>query len=175
MSLKSISFSSYPKKGRRYGSKRDVPFVAASEEEEPSFLGLQENTRDLSNRPDHYNKTYAYIHVVHDCDLYKMEKLGLVFICYTRPVDQFVYMNIGNVLIDNNSCEWAVRPFSNIRKSFGGFSIELGGEVAAACLTFVDSCELQKKVALEVGISRELPKVGGIMPSLPKSSCVKYK
>ena len=55
--------------------------------------------------------------------------MGLEFIRYTRPV---------------------VRPFTNLRKSFGGFSSELGGEVAAAWLTFVESCKLQKKAALEV-------------------------
>ena len=70
------------------------------------------------------------------------------------------YIDIGNVLIDNRStygrlqgkicCERAVRPFTNLRKSFGGFSSELGGEVAAAWLTFVESCKLQKKAALEV-------------------------
>ena len=60
------------------------------------------------------------------------------------------YIDIGNVLIDNNCCERAVRPFTNLRKSFGGFSSELGGEVAAAWLTFVETCKLQKKAALEV-------------------------
>ena len=60
------------------------------------------------------------------------------------------YIDIGNVLIDNNCCERAVRPFTNLRKSFGGFSSELGGEVAAAWLTFVESCKLQKRAALEV-------------------------
>ena len=60
------------------------------------------------------------------------------------------YRDIGSVLIDNNCCERAVRPFTNLRKSFGGFSSELGGEVAAAWLTFVESCKLQKKAALEV-------------------------
>ena len=60
------------------------------------------------------------------------------------------YIDIGNVLIDNNCCERAVRPFTNLRKNFGGFSSELGGEVAAAWLTFVESCKLQKKAALEV-------------------------
>jgi len=60
------------------------------------------------------------------------------------------YIDIGNVLIDNNCCERAVRPFTNLRKSFGGFSSELGGEVAAAWLTFVESCKLQKKAVLEV-------------------------
>lgn len=60
------------------------------------------------------------------------------------------YIDIGNVLIDNNCCERAVRPFTNLRKSFGGFNSELGGEVAAAWLTFVESCKLQKEAALEV-------------------------
>ena len=60
------------------------------------------------------------------------------------------YIDIGDVLIDNNCCERAVRPFTNLRKSFGGFSSELGGEVAAAWLTFVETCKLQKKAALEV-------------------------
>ena len=59
------------------------------------------------------------------------------------------YIDIGSVLIDNNACERAVRPFTNLRKSFGGFSSELGGEVAAAWLTFVETCKLQKKAALE--------------------------
>lgn len=59
------------------------------------------------------------------------------------------YINIGSVLIDNNCCERAVRPFTNLRKSFGGFSSEKGGEVAAAWLTFIETCKLQKKVALD--------------------------
>ena len=59
------------------------------------------------------------------------------------------YINIGNVLIDNNCCERAVRPFTNLRKSFGGFSSEKGGEVAAAWLTFIETCKLQKKAALD--------------------------
>lgn len=63
---------------------------------------------------------------------------------------KLAYIDIGNVLIDNNCCERAVRPFTNLRKSFGGFSSELGGEVAAAWLTFVETCKLQKKAALEV-------------------------
>ena len=58
------------------------------------------------------------------------------------------YKDIGSVLIDNNCCERAVRPFTNLRKSFGGFSSERGGEVAAAWLTFIETCKLQKKAAL---------------------------
>lgn len=56
------------------------------------------------------------------------------------------YRDIGSVLIDNNCCERAVRPFTNLRKSFGGFSSEKGGEVAAAWLTFIETCKLQVSV-----------------------------
>ena len=59
------------------------------------------------------------------------------------------YIDIGSVLIDNNACERSVRPFTNLRKSFGGFGSELGGEVAAAWLTFIETCKLQKKAALD--------------------------
>ena len=303
------------------GSKNDVPPVEDSEEEESvSSEPPAKKERDLSNRPDHYKKMHADVQVVHECDLDKLEELGLEFLHYTRPVDQFdrisitrqdtyrfvwvrdkktgkefsffypkeekreviekflgdfqgtlmtdaynayayfsqldgcshaccwahvrriywsalkdykdslaqefieligvlykvelesillhrteaevlearktesipilneldqksalllakvkskelkissklehalnymrnhwkeliAYIDIGNVLIDNNCCERAVRPFTNLRKSFGGFSSELGGAVAAAWLTFVESCKLQKKAALDV-------------------------
>ena len=59
------------------------------------------------------------------------------------------YVNIGNVLIDNNCCERAVRPFTNLRKNFGGFSSEAGAAVAATYLTFVETCKLMKKTALD--------------------------
>jgi hypothetical protein len=59
------------------------------------------------------------------------------------------YIDVGSVLIDNNCCERAVRPFTNLRKNFGGFSSEKGGEVAAAWLTFIETCKLQKKAALD--------------------------
>ena len=59
------------------------------------------------------------------------------------------YIQIGSVLIDNNCCERAIRPFTNLRKSFGGFSSEIGGKVAAAWLTFIETCKLQKKAALD--------------------------
>lgn len=59
------------------------------------------------------------------------------------------YVNIGNVLIDNNCCERAVRPFTNLRKNFGGFSSEAGARVAAIYLTFVETCKLMKKTALD--------------------------
>ena len=69
------------------------------------------------------------------------------------------YIDVGSVLIDDrstfgrlqgkNCCERAVRPFTNLRKSFGGFSSEKGGEVAAAWLTIIETCKLQKKAALD--------------------------
>ena len=59
------------------------------------------------------------------------------------------YIDVGSVLIDNNCCERAVRPFTNLRKNFGGFSSEKGGEVAAAWLTFIETCKLQKKAAFD--------------------------
>ena len=59
------------------------------------------------------------------------------------------YIKIGNVLIDNNCCERAVRPFTNLRKSFGGFSSEKGGVAAAAYLSVIETCKLQKKVVLD--------------------------
>ena len=46
------------------GSKRDVPPVEDPEEEEPSSSEPQEKKpRDLSNRPDHYDKSHADIQV----------------------------------------------------------------------------------------------------------------
>lgn len=59
------------------------------------------------------------------------------------------YTNNGNVLIDNNCCERAVRPFTNLRKSFGGFSSELGAQTTARYLTIVETCKLIKKAPLD--------------------------
>ena len=57
------------------------------------------------------------------------------------------YVNVGNIQIDNNCCERAVRPFTNLRKSFGGFSSENGARTAATILSFVETCKLMKKMA----------------------------
>lgn len=59
------------------------------------------------------------------------------------------YVMIGSVLIDNNCCERAVRPFTNLRKNFGGFSSERGARVTATYLTFVETCKLMAKVLLD--------------------------
>ena len=59
------------------------------------------------------------------------------------------YTKIGSVLIDNNCCERAVRPFTNLRKNFGGFSSEQGARVTAAFLTFVEACKLMAMAPLD--------------------------
>lgn len=59
------------------------------------------------------------------------------------------YTKIGSVLIDNNCCERAVRPFTNLRKNFGGFSSEQGARVTAAFLTFVQTCKLMAMAPLD--------------------------
>lgn len=59
------------------------------------------------------------------------------------------YIMNGNVLIDNNVCERAVRPFTNLRKSFGGFSSEREAQTAARYLTIVETCKLMKKTPLD--------------------------
>jgi hypothetical protein len=59
------------------------------------------------------------------------------------------YVKIGSVLIDNNCCERAVRPFTNLRKNFGGFSSEQGARVTATFLTFVETCKLMAKAPLD--------------------------
>lgn len=55
------------------------------------------------------------------------------------------YVNCGDVQIDNNCCERAVRPFTNLSKSFGGFSSKKGYETTAAYLNFIETCKLLKK------------------------------
>ena len=53
-------------------------------------------------------------------------------------------------LVINNCCGRAILPFTSLWKSFGRFNSEFSGKVAAAWLTFVESCKLQKKATLEV-------------------------
>ena len=59
------------------------------------------------------------------------------------------YTKIGSVLIDNNCCERAVRPFTNLRKNFGGFSSEQGARGTATFLTFVETCKLMATAPLD--------------------------
>ena len=72
------------------GSRNDAP--ADDEEQEEDIAPVEprgKKLRDLSNRPAHYNTIHADICVIHDCDLDRLKDLGLEFIRYTRPVDQF--------------------------------------------------------------------------------------
>ena len=75
------------------GSKNDVPPTDEDRDEEEEAAApvepQEKKPRDLSNRPDHYNTMHADICVIHDCDLEKLKEMGLEFIRYTRPVDQF--------------------------------------------------------------------------------------
>lgn len=59
-----------------------------------------------------------------------------------------VYVKTGSVMIDNNCCEQAVRPFTNLRKNFGGFSCERGARGTATYLAFVETCKLISKAPL---------------------------
>ena len=75
------------------GSNNDVPPTDDGQEGDEDDATPEEpqakKPRDLSNRPDHYNTMHADICVIHDCDLGKLKEMGLEFIRYTRPVDQF--------------------------------------------------------------------------------------
>ena len=59
------------------------------------------------------------------------------------------YTKIGSVLIDSNCCERAVRPFTNLRKNFGGFSSEQGARVTTTYLSFVETCKLMAMAPLD--------------------------
>ena len=60
-----------------------------------------------------------------------------------------IFGNYHRILQGKNCCERAVRPFTNLRKSFGGFCSEKGGEVAATWLTFIETCKFQKNAPLD--------------------------
>jgi hypothetical protein len=49
----------------------------------------------------------------------------------------------------DNASERAVRPFTNLRKNFGGFSSEQGARVTATFLTFVETCKLMAMAPLD--------------------------
>lgn len=77
-------------------------------------------------------------------------KLRQALTYMTKHWDELVaYTKIGSVQIDNNCCERAVRPFTNLRKNFGGFSSERGAKVTATYLTFVETCKLMSKAPLD--------------------------
>ena len=53
------------------------------------------------------------------------------------------YIKVGSVNIDNNVCERSVRPFTILRKNFGGFGSDNGAETTATYLTMVETCKLR--------------------------------
>lgn len=77
-------------------------------------------------------------------------KLQQALIYMTKHWEELMaYTKIGSVLIDNNCCERAVRPFTNLRKNFGGISSEQGARVTATFLTFVETCKLMATAPLD--------------------------
>ena len=102
---------------------------------------------------------YLYFNKLKDCThVCCWSHVRRIFVSASRDysdslADEFIeligYVKIGSVLIDNNCCERAVRPFTNLRKSFGGFSSERGAKVAATYLTFVETCKLMVKAPLD--------------------------
>ena len=83
------------------------------------------------------------------------------------------YTEIGTVQIDNNCCERAVRPFTNLRKNFGGFSSERGARVAATYLTFVGTCKLTAKASLDFfrGFFDMIARGNKDYPAMTKALC----
>ena len=117
------------------------------------FLELQGQSANNINlvTPTHYVPQ-----IIDALDLAKERGLRLPVVYNTSGYEKVEtlqmlkgYVDIGNVLIDNNCCERTVRPFANLRKSFGGFSSELGARVTAVYLTFIETCKLMKRVSLD--------------------------
>ena len=52
--------------------------------------------------------------------------------------------------LSKNGVERAIQPFTNLRKSFGGFSSEGGALTASRYLTLVEICKLIKKAPQEM-------------------------
>ena len=77
------------------------------------------------------------------------DRLGIAVYSVNTGKELMAYTKIGSVLIDNNCCERAVRPFTNLRKNFGGFSCEQGARVTATFLTFVETCKLMAMAPLD--------------------------
>ena len=66
----------------------DISSSETSNTESPK-APVEKSPRDTSNRPDHYNTMHADVYVEHDCDLDALKAMGLTFIRYSRPIDQF--------------------------------------------------------------------------------------
>lgn len=76
--------------GTSSASEADTGDDEATSSVEPK----ERKERDLSKRPDHYKAMHADLCVIHDCDLDRLKEMGLEFIRYTRPVDQFDRISI---------------------------------------------------------------------------------
>ena len=71
------------------GCQQSKESEESSDEESGESSEATNPKGDLSKRPDHYNTMQAETCVVHECDLEKVKAMGLTFLRYTRPVDQF--------------------------------------------------------------------------------------
>lgn len=99
---------------------------------------------------DIYQKAKALLGQCERNEVKLSSKLRQALVYMTKHWEELVaYTKIGSVLIDNNCCERAVRPFTNLRKNFGGFSSEKGAKVTATYLTFVETCKLMSKAPLD--------------------------
>lgn len=92
---------------------------------------------------DIYQQATALLKQFEKNEIKLSAKLQQALIYMTKHWEELMaYTKIGSVLIDNNCCERAVRPFTNLRKNFGGFSSEQGARVTATYLSFVETCKL---------------------------------
>lgn len=66
------------------------------------------------------------------------EFIDLIAILYKVEVESILY---------NRTATF--RPFTNLRKSFGGFSSEDGARTSAGYLTIIETCKLMKKAPLD--------------------------
>lgn len=100
-------------KGRTKEEEEDDYIESEGKQQEPpedeaivedSSNEKKAESRDLSNRPDHYKTMHADICVFHECDLNKLKDMGLEFIRYSRPVDQ--YDRISKIRQDRYQYAW---------------------------------------------------------------------
>lgn len=99
---------------------------------------------------DLYQQATALLKQFEKNEIKLSAKLQQALTYMTKHWEELIaYTKIGSVLIDNNCCERAVRPFTNLRKNFGGFSSEQGARVTATFLTFVETCKLMAMAPLD--------------------------
>lgn len=116
----------------------------------------------LSDMERDYNTMHADICVIHDCDLEKLKEMGLEFIRYTRPVDQFDRVSVTRQ--DRYLYVWVRDKHGNEFPIFVPKSREdekrecvfvNESKYDTPCLvphtsaTYIETCKLQKKAALD--------------------------